>query len=1073
MSDGGIAEIYDLTPLQAGMLFHCVSSPESTVYNIQLDFTLEGPLNVEDLVECWGAVAERHAPLRTSFVWERIEKPYQVVHRAAPMPVSRHDWRQRPAGEKARRLESLVNADRNMPFDLRKAPLMRLAVVALADREYRMIWTFHHVLLEGWSAAIVLTELWTLYGRPPAARRDSLPAPRPYVDYIRWLQAQDPAAAESYWRQRLVGYRSVPRLPIDRIPEGAALPTDLHRCQRVMGSDECVALRRLARDRRLTANTIVQGMWAILLSRYTGEADVVFGTALSGRPANLADAESIVGLFVNVLPIRASISAEERVVPWLQTFQLEQATLRDYEYSSLMQVKAWSELPAREPLFETAVAFENWLGDIPAGAIGGGLEVRAAEVHDKSDQPLSLFATIGAVLSLTLMYDTTRFERAAIERMLDHLVALLESFIADPQRRISELEMLTPPEREQLLDHWRRTPDVGLEPRCVHEIVAAHAERSPDAIAVAAANAQLTYAELNRHANRLAHHLAALGLGPEVIATVVLDRSPEMVVALLAILKTGGAYVPLDPGLPAERILHVLDDTRAPMLLTRAALADELSAYAGETICLESVDSIPGAGPDANPAVEIGPANRAYVIYTSGSTGAPKGVEICHRGLSNLVSWHCQTYELAPQDRTSHVAGLGFDASVWELWPTLCAAASLHLVPDAVRQAPRELWTWLALQRITVTFMPTPLAEAALREPLPADLSLRFLLTGGDRLHGGLVDRALPFKLVNHYGPTENSVVATCCEVDPLAPEPPTIGRPIANVHAYVLDEWLNPVPAGFPGELCLGGLGVARGYLNQPELTAARFVSDRFSEETGARLYRTGDLVAFGADGNIEFLGRTDDQIKIRGFRIEPGEIESALAAHTDVSSAVVMSHENGAAGPRLVAYVVAAPGCEPPAGNMLTAYLATRLPDFMLPATYIALPELPVTDNGKVDRDALAPPPRVTDAATSTASEAPTEHEKIMIDIWQSLLEIDDVHPEDMFLDLGGHSLLAIKVIETFEQKTGIRIKPTDLVRYSLRQLFYDIDREDERRTARGGRGFLDGIRAAFRRNAEQVND
>lgn len=586
-----------------------------------------------------------------------------------------------------------------------------------------------------------------------------------------------------------------------------------------------------------------------------------------------------------------------------------------------------------------------------------------------------------------------------------------------------DLPVLTDAEHRQPVMDWNQTAVDYPKDRCVHELVAAQAERAPDAMAAVFLNASLTYRQLNERSNQLAHHLQSLAVGPDTLVAVCMERSLEMLVALLGILKAGGAYVPLDPAYPRERLAFMLRDSGAPVLLTQRRLRNQLQMEnsAVRIFCLDDDWGTIAGNPAENPACGAKPGHLAYVIYTSGTTGEPKGVELTHKGLLNLIFWHRRAYRVRPDDKATHLAGVGFDASVWELWPYLTAGASIHLADEETRLAPEKLRDWLVARAITLTFVPTPLAEKLVALAWPAKLALRAMLTGGDRLTCQ-VSSSLPFPLINHYGPTENTVVTTCAlvEVDAGDGKAPPIGKPIANTQVYLLDAGLRPVPLGAPGEIYIGGDGLARGYHRRPELTAERFVPNPFRSEPGDRLYKTGDLARYLPTGSIEFLGRNDDQVKIRGNRVELGEIEAVLARHPGVRTAVVLARENGADEKRLVAYVTNRTAN--PTANDLRNYLKGQLPDYMVPSVFVILEDFPLTPNGKIDRAALPAPDRATSLPDETSTEPLTEIGQTVAKIVAGLLGRSHVEAEANFFDLGGHSLLATQLIARVRDEFGV---------------------------------------------------
>ena len=1018
-----IQDAYALCPMQEGILFHCLAEPGTGLYVVQQSFRLEGA-DEGALRHAFQHVVDRHAVLRTAFAWQGLEKPLQLVGREVRLPWEDLDWSHLAPDAEAERLRAFLDEDRRRGFDFSRAPLLRVAAIR-TGAALELVFTFHHLLLDGWSTALLLNEVFAAYvarrggGEPP-------PSPaRPFKDYVLWLEGRDPAPSEAFWRDALRGFDTPTPLglPHPRRPgEGGSV---YRARQRRLSPDATQALMAFARAQGLALNTIVQGAWALALSRYSGESDVLYGSVSSGRPPELEGSEAMLGLFINTLPVRVRVDEKTELTEWLRGLQRQQGELRDHETTPLTLAHGCSGVPRDRPLFESLLAFENYPVPRDLGASNQGPVVRRATGTESTHYPLTVAVAPGREMLLRLVYDSRRLDEAAVGRVLEHLATLFGALPHGAGRPLAELPLLPDGERQRVLVDWNDTRRESL--RCpVVEQVEAQARQRPESLAVAQGSERLSYGELDAGANQLARHLRAFGVGPEVPVGVCLERSPELVLALLAILKAGAAYLPLDPAHPAERLAFMLEDARAPVVLTRECLLDRLVGGGARTLCLDRERSgIERESRDRLP-VAHDLASLAYVIYTSGSTGRPKGVELTQGGLANLVAWHRRAYALVPEDRTTLVASLSFDASVWEIWPTLAAGASLHLPDDATRAAPHALVSWLVEQGITLSFLPTPLAEAVLQEPWPeAGTALRALLTGGDRLHP-LAPHERAFEVVNHYGPTEATVVATAGAVEQARDAgEPSIGRPIDNTRAFVLDALSRPVPEGVAGELYIGGDGLARGYLRRPELTAARFLPDPFSAVPGARLYRTGDHVRHLEDGRLEFLGRADDQVKIRGFRVELAEIEAALAAHPAVREAVVVTGEDGMGGLRLLAYATLRPGGAV-APEEVGRFLAGRLPDHMVPAAFEVLEAFPLTANGKTDRRALAR--REAPESTLAPGEAPrTPVEQALAEIWVGVLGLRHVGIHDNFFERGGHSLLATRVIgqvrRTFDVELPLR--------------------------------------------------
>lgn len=1048
MNKKNIVDFYPLSPMQQGMWFHSLAAPESGVYVEQMSCTLVGDLDTAAFQRAWEQIIVRHPVLRTGVIGVELKEPVQVVQRQVGLPLAQQDWRGLSLTEQASWLQTFLARERRQGFDLSQPPLMRLALLRTADNEHRFVWTYHHILLDGWSLPILLGELFSLYEALRQGHILDLPARRPYRDYIAWLRTQDMDQARSFWQHTLAGFTTPVPLVIDRpIPDSDRQPC-YKELEIQLPEDTTAVLQSLARQHQLTLNTFVQGAWALLLHRYSGVDDILFGATVSGRPPSLAGSEEMVGLFINTLPVRLRIPTGETVLDWLKSVQAQQVELRRYEYSPLVEIQRWSEVPRDLPLFESILVFENYPMETAVATAAGSLTLSDIASAEQTNYPLTLVAGVAETLHLRLLYDDGRFTAGAIQRMLGHLRTLLAGMATVPEGPLVDLPLLTPAEEEQLLLMWNDTAVAQPTDRCVHELVADMARQEPNATAIVFGEITLSYAELNGRANQIAHFLQKQGVGLETIVGICLPRCPEMIVIALAALKAGGAYLPLDTTYPAERLAFMLEDASPMVLFTQEEMvasgklrgADDHSQLIilnddWATIARESAENL---------AIPVNPENLAYVIYTSGSTGRPKGVQVPHQGLSNLVHWHQHAFSITPNDRATQVAAPGFDAAVWEIWPYLTAGAGVYIPDEITKADPTQLRDWLVEQNVTITFLPTPLAESVLCLTWPPHTVLRLLLTGGDQLHHH-PPPDLPFTLVNNYGPTEVSVVTTSGVTPPVVQSdaPPSLGRPIDNTALYVLDQQLRPVPVGVPGELYVGGAGVARGYLRRPALTAERFVplavfSNRYSvigkpftdNCSPFTVYRSGDLVRYRSDGDLEFLGRIDQQVKIRGFRVELGEIEAALRQDEVVETAVVATDDTSGE-KRLVAYVVPADNGAGYDEAALRRRLQRTLPPYMVPALFVTLDALPLTPNGKVDRRALPTadggrpdqygrfiPPRDTIEAKITQ-------------IWETVLNVRPVGVTDNFFELGGHSLLAVRLIAQIQQQFGQTVTLTDLFR------------------------------------------
>jgi amino acid adenylation domain-containing protein len=938
------------------------------------------------------------------------------------------------AAEQERQIEALLEENQARGFELSKAPLMRLVLLQLAENVYQFIWSLHQLLLDGWSRPLLLQEVFRMYDALCAGREPHLEVRRAYRDYIAWLQQQDLAQAEKFWRQTLRVFTTPTALNIDHAygsPSGKAGYAE--QTMRLSAAETAV-LQALAQQNHLSVNTLLQGAWAMLLSRYSNQEDVVFGATVAGRPADLAGIESMIGLFINTLPVRVQVSPEALLLPWLQELQSQQVEARQYEHSPLVQVQGWSDVPRGLPLFESLLVFENYPARSAIQEWSSSLEVHHKHFRSSTHYPLAVLALPGTELDVQFRYQCHRFDTATITRMLGHLRTLLEGIVANPIQRLVELPMLTAGERHQLLVEWNNTSMAYPQDRCIHHLVEAQVARTPDAVAVVFEEQQLTYRELNIRANQVAHHLRALGVGPEVLVGICAERSPEMIVGLLGILKAGGAYVPLDPTHPKERLAFALSDAQVSVLLTQHKLVGALPTYAVRLVCLDTDWEAIAQQRQDNPVSGVRSENLAYVMYTSGSTGHPKGVMIPHCALSNHMHWMQATFPLTAADRVVQKTPISFDASVWEVFAPLIVGGQLIVARPGGQQDGAYLVELLAMQQVTMLKLVPSLLQMLLEEEsLATCQSLRHVFCGGEPLPSALQERffgRLEVYLHNLYGPTEATIDVACwtCERGGGRRVVP-IGRPIANTQLCVLDAQLQPVPIGVPGELYIGGASLARGYLNRTELTAETFVPHPFSTEPGARLYKTGDLARYLPDGTIEFLGRFDNQVKIRGYRIELGEIGTTLEHHPAIRQALVLAREDTSGDRRLVAYCVPQRGCIPDIRE-LRSFLQTKLPDYMVPAAFVVLDALPLTPSGKVDRQALPAPDQARPPLCEAFVAPRTPVEELLGGIWANVLKVQSFGIHDNFFALGGHSLLAMQVMS--------RLRKVFQVDVPLRALF-----------------------------------
>ncbi|HYH82438.1 MAG TPA: condensation domain-containing protein, partial [Longimicrobium sp.] len=824
-----VEDLYRLSPMQEGMLFHTLLEPGSGVYVAQFEFELRGALDVDAFRRAWRDVVRRHAVLRTGFAWEEVREPLQVVRRRVEVPLVVEDWRDAPAPARAARLDAYLRDDRARGFDPAAPPLLRLALFRTGDDAHRLVLSLHMMVLDGWSVPLLFRDVAALYDAHVAGREPALPPARPYRAYIAWLGRQDLAAAERWWRRELAGFDAPTGLGLER-PAVDTSAERYGRAERTLGPGATERLRAFARAHGLTVNTLAQGAWALLLARYSGDADVVFGVTVSGRPPEIAGVEEMVGLFINTLPVRVRVEEEIPVAAWLRALQARQAEMSDYEFSPLAQVQRWSEVPAGTSLFDTLFVFNNQPAAAAAGDGGDGgggeraLSIAGQPERDQTNYPLTLsVALLGDDLLFLADYAREHFGDGAVARLLDHYAGLLEWLAADGDRPLRAAELLSGEARERVLAEWGEAPLPPSDSLPIHARFERQAARAPGAVAVVADSREWSYAEVDARANRLAWRLIKAGVGPDERVGVCMRRSAAQLVAVLAVLKAGGAYVPLDPAYPRERLAFMLRDARVRLLLgDERAAALELDAEV--PVLLPDADPSLGEESDASPAVHASPLDLAYVIYTSGSTGRPKGVAMTRGALMALLDWQRRGWPGGESAATLQFASLSFDVSFQEIFSTWEGGGRLVMVDEETRRDPERLLEWVERQGVTRLFLPfvalQNLAEAAdALGRVPA--GVREVVTAGEALQSTPALRRWFARvpgavLQNEYGPSETHVVsAHRLGASPEAwPALPPIGRPIAGARLYVLDPGMRPVPPGVAGELYIGGAGLARGYL-------------------------------------------------------------------------------------------------------------------------------------------------------------------------------------------------------------------------------------------------------------------
>lgn len=1043
-----IEDVYELSALQEGILFHSQYDSQSDPYIVQISCIIEGDFNVAAFKQTWQTIIARHSILRTAFYWKEADQPLQVVYKEVELPWEEHDWQNLSSQNQQEQFETFLQKDRNRLFEFSTAPLMRLILIQMSQTKYQFVWDSHHILLDGWSIALLFQEIFAFYKALCEGQHLSLDEPRRYRDYIVWLQHQDLSKAAAFWKEKLKGRSTPTSLDMNRAVAKSFEDTDKYKEQRAeLLQDTTASLQSFVKQYGLTLNTLVQGAWALLLSHYSGETDVIYGATVSGRTVDLDNIDSMVGLFINTLPMRVHLFPELTVLDWLNDLQSQQMEIYQHEHVPLVQIQNWSEIPNRMPLFESILVFENYRLDTSVlKEEQSNLELYDVRTLERTNYPLRVEIEPNEELSIIILYDGSRFDDELVSQILRHFQRFLEGMISNPKQLIGELPTLTDAERYQVLVKWNDTGTDYPRHKCIHELFEEQAQRTPDAIAVVFEEQQLTYDQLNRRANQVGHYLQVLGVGPNIFVGICVERSIEMIVGLLGILKAGGAYLPLDPSFPNERLLFMLEDAQPRALLIEQHLLKELPIRTKDSenrqwykipvsrteignsilVCMDTDWKMIATYSDTILSNGLACNNMAYLIYTSGSTGQPKGVQVPHVALTN----HLYAMQERPGFRTRDVllavTTLSFDIAGLEIYLPLITGGRVVIAPYQVATDGRALAT--AVEDVNATVM----------QATPATWRMMFdagwvgnrnlkVLCGGEALPPDLAEQLLACsgELWNMFGPTETTIWSVAKHVR-TGDKKISVGHPIANTEVYVLDAYLQPAPVGVPGELYIGGEGLALGYFNRPELTAEKFIPHPFSHSPGGRLYKTGDLTSYQPDGNIVFLGRSDHQIKLRGYRIELGEIEAVLARHHDIREVVVTVNQ-ATDDKQLVAYFV--PQLETvPELSQLRAYLSTKLPEFMVPTHFVPLSAFPLTSNGKLDRQAL-PKPDQTDLAIASYVAPRRAEEEVLASIWADVLGLKQVGIYDNFFDLGGHSLLATQLVSRICQAFQVKLTTRNL--------------------------------------------
>jgi len=1037
--------------MQSGMVFHALlhdADGRSGGYDIeQLELALREDIDIPALAGAWSAVTRRHTALCSSFVWAQGSAPRQWYNPDLTVPVEVHDWSALAAAEQLERRHAFLVEDRTRGFDLQRAPLQRVTVFRLGSGQTELVWTFHHIILDGYSIPIVLREVFDEYQAARSLRSpQERETPRPFRDYIEWLNARESSSALGYFRDLLQGKSSPTPLPCSQSHARSSTEPGAGSLSHELAPAVLTNLRELAKRSGVRLGHIVQAAWAIVLARFSGDRDVVFGTVRECRRSALdGDAEQMIGMLMNVVPVRIRVSEQQSVHELLTCVSEQSVAVRPFELAPLVDVQRESDLPPGNPLFQTLLLFEREELNHRLRREGGAAwRDRTAKLHEQPTWPLNVKVCSSDPLVIEMMFDQSRFQRQGVERLARALAYTLEDIARDEHRPVRELAAIPAAERQKVLGEWNRTDHFFPHDSLIHELFEQRVDAVPGAIAIELGEQTLTYRELEERANRLAHALHARGAQPGRYIGICLRRSVDLLIAMLAVSKSGAAYLPIDQRYPDDRVRFMLNEAQAPLVLTETRFLERFSIPA---LALDDASAELGLQPVTRPERRATPTDVAYAIFTSGSTGTPKGVVMSHRAVVNTLDWVTRTFDVCLGDRLLFVTSPSFDLSVYDVFGALGAGATVVIADDELLSNVEALAATVFERKITI-WNSAPAALECLLPFLPTaagEARLRLIMLSGDWLPLSMLPslrRAFPTaRIMNLGGATEAAIWSNWFPVETLDPSWTSVpyGRPIQNCRYYLLDSDLRPVPIGAVGEIHIGGTCVAEGYFN-PRQTAERFLPDPFSGRAGARLYKTGDLARYFEDGNLELLGRADSQVKIRGFRVELAEVEAALGRLPEVEQAVCAAHVDGSGHKALVAYVVLRAASQLKEDSMRRA-LAAQLPDFMVPSRIERLAQLPLSSNGKVDRGALQLP--IQQQATTSLVPPATETERALAQIWQKVLQRSPISVEADFFALGGHSLLAVQIFNEINRWRGSKFPLATLFECStIRSLAARLD-------------------------------
>jgi amino acid adenylation domain-containing protein len=1038
IDQSNIEDIYPLSPMQQGMLFHSLLNPESGVYFDQISCDVRGNLNVDLFSKAWQKVVERNTILRTGFLWEELNEPLQYVLGSVPLPFEFLDWSQKSSAECEKDFIILCEEDIKSGFNLNIAPLIRIKLIKINDKEFKMLWSNHHLLFDGWGLQILLKELFYIYDCLSKNIPLKLSDPIPFKDFISWIQNQDADEAQQFWTEKLSGFTEPVRLNFGQVADRSANKIDYLLKQFLIDKKLSSDVNNYCKAQHITLNTLARGLWAVLLSKYSGEKDLVFGITVSGRSPEFRGSDEIVGLFINTIPLRVKIDESQKISDWLKNLQLDEAKLRNYEHTSLIDIQKWSGISAEVQLFDNIMVLENYPVSESFASSGRDLELSNLKFRERTNYPLTFVVTPGQKILIEIAFDTSLIDEIIVENIFKHFTHLLQTVIANSEKPVSSLNILDVKETERLLYSLNETFVDNSGDDCIHKEFEKIAALYPVKIACEDSFGSISYSELNEAANRAANYLLSKGINQEDIVTVIQNKTIDLIISILGILKAGAAYLPIDPSTPSERMNFILNDSKCRWIISDSDEYSFNSEVENKLISTSSIKKYDAVS--KNPELKIFRDNLAYVIYTSGSTGKPKGTLITHRGVPNLIRLMAKDFKISADSVILQLASISFDASISEIFQALLTGAKLILTERDNAVSISDLSKIIIDKKVThLTFPP------ALLEMMPYEVieNLLCIISAGDVCNWKVAEKCTRVAdFYNGYGPTESTVGCAWFKVDNkysrLTSSVP-IGKPIANHKIYLLDKNLYPVPVGVVGEIYISGIGLARGYLNKPDLTGEKFIPDPFSKLNGSLMYKSGDLAYRLPDGNIVFQGRTDYQIKIRGFRIEADEISESIKEIEAVKEAVVIPIKDQNNSLQLAAfYTSSLAGIST---DDIMEHLSRKLPEYMMPAFIIKVAEFPRTLSDKIDRQSLLKNNLVI--SSDEFQKAAGSTQELLVSIWSDVLKRDSIGINDNFFHLGGHSLLATLVVSRIRETFSIDLPLKTIFEYpKIKDLSVIID-------------------------------